>query len=133
MRFPFIIALAALAAASRGAAQAADPAVAAPALAVVRRDIPAGQRIVTASPRTPRAEVVACAPRRPDSCRIVGGDAYIELISTGVAGDSATATVALWQAQPHPRRPVSRRTYRFRLRRVNGAWTVVGRPEMSTS
>lgn len=133
MRYAFIVALASTALASRGAAQAPDSAVAAPALAIVRGEIPAGKRVVAASARTTRADVVACAPRRPDSCRIVGGDAYIELIGTRVAGDSATATVALWQQQRHPRHPVSRRTYRFHLRRVNGAWTLVGKPEMSTS
>ena len=119
--------------AASASAQTTDSTVAATALAVVRKSIPAGDRVLIGSPHSRRMDYVACAPRRPDSCRIIGGDAYLEVIRTAVDGGSATAIVALWQRQPHPHHPVSRRTYRFSLRRINGSWTVVGTPEMSTS
>jgi hypothetical protein len=123
----------ALAAAASLAAQTPDSAAAAPALAAVRATVPAQARVVPAAPGLRRADVISCPPRRPDGCRIIGGDTYVELLDTTVHGDSGTVTVGVWRQGTNPHHPVSQQTYRFTVRRVNGAWAVVGAPQMRTT
>ena len=89
--------------------------------------------MVPAAPGLRRADVISCPPRRPDGCRIIGGDTYIELLNTTVHGDSGTVTVGVWRQEPDSHRPVSQQTYRFPVRRINGAWAVVGAPQMRTT
>lgn len=133
MRHLVAVSIALVACAANGRAQDFDSIIGAPALAVVRAALPANSRIVPHDPEVKRADIVRCSTRRPDSCIIVGGDTYIELLNTSVSGDDGTATIGLWLQRQNARQPVGQRTYHFQLRRINGVWTVVGKPQMRTS